>query len=259
MSKKNRALFPFAHRPLLFGHRGCSIAAPENTMPAFQRILDHQIPGVELDVHICKTGELVVTHDRNLQRVTGLDSLVEETEYETIAELDAGSWFGEEFRGEKVPLLDDVFDLLGDKVYYDIEIKHRLRKCGPLEKKLVDRVKRRGMSERVMLSSFNPFSIKEVRRLDKTLLTAVIYSKHKELPWIFHNGEGRFIGKPHVLKPSRHKTNRRTMFLKGTLGGYPIIPWTIDEVEEARNFLSLGVSGIISDIPEKLLPLLHTV
>ncbi|MFP4178459.1 MAG: glycerophosphodiester phosphodiesterase [Spirochaetaceae bacterium] len=259
MSTKDKALFSCASPPLLFGHRGCSRAAPENTMAAFGKILEYGVPGVELDVHICKTGELVVTHDDNLKRVTGFDSIIEETDYSTIAELEAGSWFGEEFKGEKVPLLEDVFDLMGSRVYYDIEIKHRTRKCGPLEKKLVEAVNRRGLSERVLFSSFNPFSIREVRRLDKTLLTAVIYVKHKELPWVFRDGGGRFIAKPHVLKPSREKTGRRTMFFKGTLEGYPIIPWTVDDTVEAQRLLSLGVSGIISNVPEKLIPLLYTV
>ncbi|HDQ14938.1 MAG TPA: glycerophosphodiester phosphodiesterase, partial [Sediminispirochaeta sp.] len=99
MSKKRAGLFPFAQYPLLFGHRGCSIIAPENSMAAFQQILDHKVPGVELDVHMCKSGELVVTHDSNLKRVTGLDADVEDTHWEQIRELEAGSWFSESYRG----------------------------------------------------------------------------------------------------------------------------------------------------------------
>ena len=74
MARNKKKLFPFTRYPLLFAHRGCSNAAPENTMAAFQKVLDYNIPGVELDVHICRTGELLVTHDFNLHRVTGFDS-----------------------------------------------------------------------------------------------------------------------------------------------------------------------------------------
>jgi len=63
--------FARTDRPLLFGHRGYSLLAPENTMKAFDLCAERNIPGVELDVHLCKTGELVVIHDHNLRRLSG--------------------------------------------------------------------------------------------------------------------------------------------------------------------------------------------
>ena len=82
MRRKDRTekLFPFTQYPLLFGHRGCSRLAPENTLASFQKILDNNIPGVELDVQMCSTGEIIVLHDLNLKRTTGLDALASETE-----------------------------------------------------------------------------------------------------------------------------------------------------------------------------------
>jgi len=86
-----RLPFASADYPLLFGHRGCSSIAPENTLAAFQKILDHGVPGVELDVQLCKSGELVVMHDSNHKRTTGMDAPVTETDYATNSGLDAGS------------------------------------------------------------------------------------------------------------------------------------------------------------------------
>ena len=98
---------------LLFGHRGYSAIAPENTLAAFRSLIDHQIPGVELDVHLSRDGNVVVIHDGNLKRTTGKDSLVQECTAAQIRTLDAGLWFGEKFKGEKIPLLGEVFALLG--------------------------------------------------------------------------------------------------------------------------------------------------
>jgi glycerophosphoryl diester phosphodiesterase len=248
-------LFPGIPRPLVFGHRGCSAAAPENTLASFTKILEYGVPGVELDVHRCRTGELVVIHDDTLKRTAGLDAPVEETDYAEIAGLDAGAWFGPVFTGEKVPLLDEVFELLGENVYYDIEIKNRQRGCGPVEGAVVEAVRKRKLRDRVLVSSFNPYTLREVKRLAPEIFTALIYTNHPELPRPLRNGAGRFICRPDVLKPEKNKVCRRSMFFKGRLEGYPILPWTVDGPEEARRLLILGAEGIISNRPEDLLPL----
>jgi glycerophosphoryl diester phosphodiesterase len=252
MPGKKLPLFPFASFPLLFGHRGCPHAAPENTLAAFQKILDFDIPGVEFDVHRCGSGELVVIHDDNLKRVTGYEALVAETDYSVLKTLDAGSWFGEEYRGEKIPLLDEVLDFFGKGVYFDIEIKHRNKQCGPTEQALVEAVRRHGITDRVMISSFNPYALGEVRRLDKSVRTAHIYIDHEESPRMLRHGAGRFLCLPDVLKPEQKQVGRRSMFFTGALEGYPVIPWTVDQPEEALRLLALGASGIISNVPETM-------
>ncbi len=255
MSKKMKRLFPFARYPLLFGHRGCSVGAPENSMSAFQLILDNEVPGVELDVHLCKSGELVVTHDSNLKRITGVDAEIADMDYREIALLDAGSWFGEAFAGERIPRLDDVFDLMGDRVYYDIEIKKETKKYGPLEEAVVRAVQRRDMRERMLISSFNPYTIRRVGQLDSDIPTALIYMDHEEVPRLLRNGQGRFICFPTALKPNRLQINKRLMCTRQKLEGYPIIPWTEDDIEQVESYLSLGVNGIITNVPERMLPI----
>jgi len=250
-SKKSRLLSQFP-RPLLFAHRGCSKIAPENTLSSFQAVLDHGVPGVELDIHECGSGELIVTHDSSLKRVTGHDAAVEETPYEIIRSLDAGKWFGEEFSGQKIPLLDEVLDLLGSSVYYDIEIKSRKYHYGSIENKLVEMIRRRGIGNRVVISSFDPFSLREVRRIDHELQTAITYINHQELPFALRHGAGRFICRPLALKPHRKIVNRWTMFRHGRVEGYPVIPWTVDDRTEAEWLLSLGCEGIISNVPETM-------
>ncbi len=254
---RNKRPFIFAQYPLLFAHRGCSKAAPENTLAAFKKVLDNNIPGVELDVHLCKTGELVVFHDLNLKRTTGFDALVSETSLEDIKKLDAGSWFDKSFKNEKIPTLDEVFELLGTKVYYDIEIKHRNKHHGELEQKLDAKIVEWGFEDRVIVSSFNPIAILGVRKANVNLDTAVIYTKWKELPWYLRNGEGKYICKPNILKPTRHQINPFTMFINKKIEGYTVITWTEDDLDKAEKYIKMGVDGIVTNVPENMLDMVR--
>ncbi len=255
MAVASKQPFNFACYPLLFGHRGCSGIAPENTLASFQKILDYNVPGVEFDVQLCKTGEIIVLHDLNLKRTTGVNALAAETDLETIKTLDAGSWFNESFAGEKIPTLDEVFDLLGTRVYYNIEIKHRNRKAGELENKLAEKIKSRNMQNHVIISSFNPFSLMTLRKLEPLLKTALLYSCDRELPWFLRNGEGRYICKPDILNPAYQKINSLYMFVNKKILKHSIIAWTVDDEAEAEKLLNSGVDGIISNAPETMVDL----
>lgn len=239
--------------PLVFAHRGYSSLAPENTLSAFTLAKEKKIPGIELDVHICKSGELVVTHDENLKRITGYDGKIKDTEYSFIKDLDAGSWFHEKFRAEKIPLLSEVFESLGKSVYYDIEIKGRDKKPKALEEKLNSLITTFGMEKNCLISSFNPFAIKKIQSLNAKLLTAIIYCVDEEVPKILHHGEGRIISGCQILKPDKQKVSKAYMRFHRFFGGYPVIPWTINDPEEAKKLIELGVDGIISDNPEMIM------
>ncbi len=244
-----------AQLPLLFAHRGYAKRAPENTLAAFAAARSASIPGVELDVHRARSGELVVVHDFNLKRITGEDLLVEECDIATLKSLDAGAWFGERFRGERLPLLSELFDALADTVYYDIEIKSRLREDDGLAQELVGLIRGRRLARRCLISSFNPYAIRAARRLAPEIPTAIIYSSDREvLPFLRH-GEGRFISGCPILKPDFRKVTPMGMFLNQRVLGYPVITWTVDEPETAERLLERGVAGLISNDPAPLLAL----
>jgi glycerophosphoryl diester phosphodiesterase len=251
--KRNKKIFAFADHPLLFAHRGCSKVAPENTISSFKKVLENRIPGVELDVQMCKSGEIVVFHDLNLKRITGFDALVTKTELQEIKKLDAGSGFDESFSKEKIPTIDEVFTLMGTKVYYDIEIKHSHKQPGELEKKLIEKIYKWNLQDRVIISSFNPVAILGIRKIDPKLHTAIIYHSKKKLPWWLRNGGGKYICKPNILKPSKHKINLLTMFLHNKILGYNVITWTEDDPAMVKKYLNFGVDGIVTNVPENMI------
>src|SRR5438105_9981134 len=115
------ASFLRAGRPLVWGHRGASFDAPENTLAAFELVQKQGADGVELDAQRCASGEVVVLHDESLGRTTGFAGLLVETPYSLVRTLDAGARKHERFRGERIPLLADV--LAAFPLLINVELK----------------------------------------------------------------------------------------------------------------------------------------
>lgn len=249
------AVFRNARLPLLFAHRGYSSRAPENTIPAFKAARDAGIPGVELDVHRCATGELVVIHDHELNRLAGRSGIVEDEDWSSLRALDVGRWYGDSFTALRMPLLEEVFEELGDSLYYDIEIKSRGDEPGPLERDLIDLVHSKGLSESCLVSSFNPYPIRMVKAIDPHIPTAIIYSNNHKVPLALRHGEGRFISHCDILKPSMRKMKPWPLFINQMVMGYPVITWTVDSPQLAGHLLKLNATGIISNDPEPMLDL----
>src|SRR5690554_7959632 len=108
----------------VLAHRGYSGKAPENTMAAFELAVKSGADGLELDVHITKDGEVVVIHDDTVDRTTDGTGRVEDYTYEELLKFDAGSWFGEEFKGERLPTLADVCEIVkGTDLIFNVELK----------------------------------------------------------------------------------------------------------------------------------------
>lgn len=246
--------------PMLFGHRGYSAIAPENTLEAFRMCVDNGIPGVELDVHLCKTGELVVVHDSNLKRVSGQDVLVEDLTFEELRKLDVGSHKDVKYKGARIPLLSELFQQCGDNLYYDIELKCQTPKDTGLAKKTWKTIQEHHMEKRCLISSFNPFTIRTFNKIsERALPTAVIFADDGGVPRVFRHGWGRHIAKCTYVKPDFHQIDE-TMFKKFHKKlGYQIITWTVNDHKDCEGLLKLGVAGVISNNPGDFLDLVEAV
>jgi glycerophosphoryl diester phosphodiesterase len=236
----------------LFGHRGYSALAPENTLAAFSLLLEHGIPGVELDVRLSRDEKVVVIHDGNTKRVTGVDTLVQECRASTLKSMDAGSWFSEVFRDQGIPLLDEVFDLAGKRLYYDIELKWGQRESSGLEQAVIKRIRSHGLSNRCLISSFNPYCIRRVQAIAPEIPTAHIYAIQREVPWLLRRGQAGAVIPTPYMKPRFSQVNLVSSFLLRRILGSQIFAWTVDDPEEATRLIHLGVRGIISNHPSKI-------
>ncbi|TVQ38750.1 MAG: glycerophosphodiester phosphodiesterase [Spirochaetaceae bacterium] len=268
MRGATRRVRPPPGPPIVYGHRGCSAVAPENTLAAFGALAElarcygsrsaavvrpsADAPalriGVELDVQRSADGELVVFHDWDLRRIAGRDARIMQTDYRQLAAIDVGSWFDARFAAERIPRLDDVFALLGDAVVYDIELKHQRRGETELEAAVACAIDRHALQERCMVSSFNPYALRAFGCRAPRIPLALIYANDPAVPWVLRRGAGRFMVAVDVLKPRRQQA--AAALRKPRIGRrLPVLPWTINDPQEALALIRRGCVGVISDDP----------
>jgi glycerophosphoryl diester phosphodiesterase len=256
-----KALLPDRKRPLIFAHRGCSSLGPENTMAAFHKARELGAPGIELDIHICATGELVVAHDYTFTRVApqgwnGQGKAIEELSLGDIRRIDVGAGFGGEgvFRGEYPPRLEEVLESFCPDMYIDIELKSEKAQGDPLPGAAAETLKRLGqrIAGAVTVSSFNPFALAAFKKLCPLVPAAIIWSAHQEVPWFLRRGLGRIISGCDYLKPIHNQVNPYRAFLS-RLEKRPVVPWTVDDPGRGKELLDLGCQGIISNFPQRFI------
>ncbi len=234
---------------LLFGHRGARGEAPENTLPAFEKALETGMDGVELDARVCRSGEVVVAHDATLARVTGKRLPVVAYGFAELRKLDVGSHFSGKYRGEKIPLLEEVLDLVGDKLMIDIELKGKNLYAFGLEEKVIRIIHERGLQERVILSSFNPLILLKAASLDPSLKIGLNFLDDfwmglRKL-WFFP------FPRPYSVHPEPSLVDENMARFARSRGA-KLIPWQVNEEDEIRRALDLGSAGVISDFPSRL-------
>jgi len=148
-------------RVILAAHRGDKKRYPENTLPAFEAALRFGVDMIETDVHMTLDGELIIIHDRNLKRTTGYDGFTDQTLLDNIRQLDAGSWFSEDFLGTKIPTLAEFIDLIKDTdVLINWELKDYPNDVGDefafsSADKLISAITEAGLERRSMINSFS--------------------------------------------------------------------------------------------------------
>jgi len=247
---------------MIVGHRGYSSLAPENTMAAFALIREFGIAGVELDVHRCATGEIVVAHDATLERTAGVPVPLMTAPLAAIREHDVGVWFGQRFRGERVPLLEEVFELLANDAFFDIEIKHYATRFGSVvqgsvEAETVRLVRRHGLVRRCIISSFDPFVVRRVRRFAPDIPVAAIYANTRDLPLFLRRSGGRLYSGATVMKPN-HASATRGHVRHHQRRGRLVMPWTVDDEQLAVTLTGQGVDALITNRPAEIRTALET-
>ncbi len=161
--------------PLIWAHRGASRRYPENTLSAFQGAIDAGADGIELDVHLSADGNLIVTHDEDTRRVTGVPGEIAAMTLPEIRRLNFAA-FRSEAGFETAPTLDEVFDLVAPtRLTLNLELKNSIVAYPKLEEKVIDLVNARGMNDRVLYSSFNHVSMAKIRRIDPAARVGLLY------------------------------------------------------------------------------------
>jgi glycerophosphoryl diester phosphodiesterase len=228
--------------PMIMAHRGFSAEAPENTMPAFQKCIDEDFSAAELDVQMLKDGTIIVMHDDNLKRTTGLDKDVWEVTYDEIKNLDNGSFFSSDFEGTTIPTLDEVIKLAGsgkDKLYLNIEIKRNGHDDGIAEK-VIKIIEDNNYMNNCDITSQDYSTLEEVRAINPYVLTA------------YTSVIG--IGDIETLEAADIISIQETFATYENIerihrAGKRVFVWTINEMETMEKLVNLNVDAILTNSP----------
>ncbi len=229
-------------------HRGFSATAPENTLTAFEKGIEAGANMLEMDVMMTADSQVIVFHDFRLGRTTNGSGLVKALTFNHIKNLDAGTWFSQKYRMERVPLLEDVLEMTKGRVRLNIEMKHR-RHNGVYA--LVDRcekiVDRHRMNEEVIFSSFNLEALRYLHYKAPKLRIAPLY-RHNLNPSP-RSFPLQYAAQGVVLN---HLFLNRTTVQQFHNLGIGVFVYTVNSSSRIEKMMRMGVDGVISDNPAEV-------
>lgn len=237
--------------PQIYGHRGASGYAPENTLEAFELAIRQGAHGVELDVHLSADGELVVAHDETIDRVSdGTGYLCEQT----LAQLKRHRFNRTcpAYAQARIPTLAEVFALLKPTgAGVNVELKNSLIDYPGLELRCVELAARMGMSARVLYSSFNHHSLLRVKAIDPALPCGLLYECSMVRPWDYAVGLAMNALHPHFSELSIPGECASAHAL-----GLHVNPWTVNEEPDLQRVFRAGADVVITNYPDRALAVL---
>lgn len=231
-------------------HRGESFDAPENTLAAFRLAWERNVSTIELDVHLTKDGQLIVCHDPNTKKTTGVEKAIKDSTLAELQTLDAGSWKGARFAGEKLPTLAEALATIPERGRCFIELKTGPEAVPALAKTIAASGKR---AEQLAIISFNAESLAEAKRkLPQHQAYWIVSVKKEKTTGVLAPSVDELIAKAKAIHAdgldlSIPPTPEYVKLVKAA--GLKLFIWTVNEVAIARKFVELGVDGITTDRP----------
>lgn len=225
---------------LCVAHRGFSSIAPENTMAAFNMAMERaEVQWMELDVQLSRDGVPVVIHDFTLERTTSGKGRVKDTDWSVLKQLDAGSWKGKNYTGERIPSLSELLDRSCGKVRLNIELKTQGDMYPGLPAAVIYEIRKRHMQHDVVITSFEPAALVEVKKLAPELETGLIIdAKPRDLLAVLKQMHCTFlsIGYTNVDKALMREMNA---------AGIRVMAWTVDDKASMKKLAAIDPDVMI--------------
>jgi len=230
---------------LIVAHRGASGHAPENTLAAFRKAVTLGATFIETDLQLTRDTHFVAIHDETVNRTTNGQGAVHDLSLAEIRRLDAGSWFGSEFTGERVPTLEEALEFAKkhDVVFY-LELKPAGSWGG--EHALIGALRESGEIARTIVISFDTGILAALRKIEPTLMTGVLYDGQLTDPLdaALEVGARQVVVRGDLVTPWMIAEARRK--------DLQVVCWTINHPAHMRSLVAAGVDGIMSDYPDRL-------
>lgn len=230
----------------VWGHRGASGYAPENTLEAFSLAADMGADGVELDVQFSRDEELVVVHDEWLGRVSDGIGSVKDYTLQELETFNFNKTHPEYAPFCKIPTLREVLTLLQDTdMTVNIELKTGVYEYPGIEKRVVELVHEMGWQHRVLYSSFNHQSVMRVREYDPEARIAYLYSHQ-----LMRAADYAELNHVYTLNPSVSCAGYEEEMQRCREKNIEVNVWTVDSEADMRKMDQMGVNAIITNYPD---------
>jgi glycerophosphoryl diester phosphodiesterase len=250
----------------LQAHRGAAGLAPENTLAAFRMAIELGADAAELDLQATKDGVVVVIHDDTVDRTTDGRGRIGDLTLADIKRLDAGAKFGAAYRGERIPTLRELIDLVkasGNRRFrLNLEIKFAEGREGQpadLEERVLAVLRETGFLARVITQSFHHASAAKMKRLAPTIPAGLLVGQRRQptdpVAAVREHRVDYFAPHYSLVTPDLLRT------LHGA--GIPVVTWTVNDPADMRRLIAMGLGalpgdGMISDYPDRLVDLRRT-
>lgn len=226
-------------------HRGYSAVAPENTLSAFEEAVKIGADYIELDVQLTADEQLVVFHDKTIERTTDGEGELSKMTYEELQQYSAGKWFskdGGEFDEQKISLLSEVLEDVGDDILLNIEIKNH----GDVKKtaeKTVEVIEEYGIERSCYITSFSYTALKTVKKINPKIKTGLIANvatstSFSQLPYIDAVSLNYIFINSSIVNMA-HQNGKR------------VFVWTVDRKSDIQHMVAMGVDNIITNRPDR--------
>ncbi len=236
--------------PIVFAHRGDFAHAPENTLPSFEQALQKGADGVELDAKLTADGHVVVMHDAAVERTTNGKGRVASLTLAALRQLDAGSWFNEKFSGAKIPLLEEVFEIVGKDKLINIELTNYSTRRDGLTLKVCELIKKHNNHKQILFSSFFPSNLKIAAQVLPEIPRGLLAMPG--ILGIWARSFGFMFGDYQALHPHLSSVSREQIQRVHRLQRRVHV-WTVNTAEEITRLKGWGVDGVFTDDPQTIL------
>lgn len=232
-----------SNKCLVIAHRGDTTTAVENTLPAFESALRMGVDGIELDLQLTKDGRVIVFHDWDLMRLGHRHLKIGETSWQELRAVPL-------VNGATLPTLEELLDLAGGRTLLNLELKTLFHFRSDLEKRVLEILKKFPQKESLLISSFNPFALWRIKQMAPEFWRGYLF---KNKPWL-HQCLSPLVSPLSINAPFNHS---HPALVAGThKARRKFFVWTVNDESDMKRAITIGVDGIITDQPHRLLNLL---
>lgn len=236
----------------IFAHRGFSGKYPENTMLAFEKAVEIGVDGIELDVHLTKDNEIVIIHDEDIKRTCDGEGLVKDMTLEELRKFDASATFRGVYGFCGIPTLREYFELVKDTpIITNIELKTGVYEYPTIEKRVIDMVREFGLSDKIIFSSFNHFTVKRCEEIAPEIKRGFLTGD-----WIYDFGKYTAERNVQCCHPW-HVSLSEEVIREMHEAGCEINTWTVNEYADIEKLSKWGVDSLIGNFPDRMIEVLR--